>query len=55
MTGRYEIRDMEHPTWRGQRFTSEARARAELAHAVGRPGRWALIDRVTGKPIATAP
>ena len=53
MTGRYEIRDNDHPDWRGQRFTSEERARAILADAVGRPGRWSLVDRATREVIAT--
>ena len=44
MDRRYEIRDREHPGWRGQRFTSLDRARRELAHAVP-PERWQLWDR----------
>jgi hypothetical protein len=51
---RYEIRDSHNPTWRGQRFTSEDRARRELGQAVGEPMRWHLVDRSTGETIAKA-
>jgi hypothetical protein len=52
-TRRYEIRDNNNPSWRGQRFTSENRARRELSLAVGDPGRWSLVDRVTRKVLVT--
>lgn len=53
MSLRYEIRDNEHPTWKGSRYSSEDRARRELAQAVGDPGRWSLIDRQTKQVLAT--
>lgn len=31
---RYEIRDRQHPKWRGQRFTNLDRARRELATGI---------------------
>lgn len=55
MSKRYEIRDSHHPRERGQRFTSEDRARRELAHAVGSPDRFELIDRETGAVLDRAP
>lgn len=48
---RYEIQDATHPEWRGQRFTSEDRARRELAQCVGSIGRWILVDRETGQEV----
>jgi hypothetical protein len=53
MTGRYEIIDNQHPTWRGSRFSDETRARRALAQAVGEPGRWSLKDRQTRTILAT--
>lgn len=47
---RYEIRDTK-AGGRGQRFTSEDRARKELAQAVGEPGRWILFDRLTKEDV----
>ena len=53
MKQRYEIRDNESPRARGQRFSSEERARREFAHAVGVVGRWSLVDRLTGEGLDT--
>lgn len=50
---RYEIRDTHNPQWRGQRFSTEDRARRELGHAYP-PGRWELIDRTTGEVLAVS-
>lgn len=50
---RYELRDSQNPGWKPQRFTSEDRARRELAAAVGVVGRWVLVDRLTGEVLDT--
>lgn len=50
---RYEIRDTHNPQWRGQRFSTEERARRELGHAYP-PGRWELVDRTTGDVLAVS-
>lgn len=52
MKQRYEIKDAHHPEWRGMRFSSEDRARRELAQAVGEPGRWVLYDRQDKQELA---
>ncbi len=48
MQGRYEIKDTNHPDWRGMRFTSLDRAERELAKSVP-PGRFVIVDRQGAK------
>jgi hypothetical protein len=48
---RYEIKDRENPSSRGQRFTNLERAENELARSVPR-SRWYLYDRLLKVAIA---
>lgn len=51
MAALYEIRDAYNPKLRGARFNSLDRALREMAHCVGDPGRWELVNRQTGAVI----
>jgi len=48
---RYELVDMENPTWRGERFSTIERGQQEL-RASFPPGRFVLYDRLTGDPVS---
>lgn len=52
MTGRYEVRDTVHPDWRGQRFTSLARAQRTVDESIP-AGRFTIIDRYPDRPDTT--
>lgn len=45
MTGRYELKDRQNPTWKGQRYTSLVVAIKARRDSVP-PGRFFLFDRV---------
>ena len=52
MALRYEIRDTKNPRARGQRFSTEKRARQEMSQIYGAPrGRYQLIDRETKRVL----
>ena len=52
MATRYELKDTENPTWRGQRFNSLRVALRELRASIP-PGRFVLIDRTDGSEVAS--
>lgn len=47
---RYELKDLHHPTWRGERFTALERALKAHDEAYP-PGRFAVIDRLTKERV----
>lgn len=52
MALRYEMKDREHPDWRGQRAGTEERALWLLSTAVPR-SRFFILDRETGEELGT--